>query len=369
MFTFGTMAMADYIEPTSTAPAGNTGAPVLVGVGTVNIAHKFGTWEGADPNIKTKDYIKSVLNNGSYAGSDGVNGVKGGFGEKLVVNGATRFLTSDLLTQVIALSGNSFDQFINTIKYSDKGVEKTAKALQGIIAGRMLGGISITNDINLAGNTNANPTYSLDFLATNVDTSSYKPTTNIGLGDSCNLYPADIGVTVGDGGGCPAGSFISYYKKPTFSGTITSTNNTNSQVVATCTKFNPSANPTNTGRCVSNTFASLSTVYEYSCNDISSPQNGQKTWGLSYNWCNSYSSAGPGVTATGECKFDVTVNKKNGKNPYAQHTLSNQNPSGPSGFTAMTSSGDTYTYSKQGTCASYTFQVRDDYGQYSNLVP
>lgn len=237
------MALADFVDNTSTAPADNTPNTILkVGTGTDETWEKVGVWQGTIPSSND---INLRLNSGSYAGD--ATGTKGGFAEKLVSQGATKFLTSDLLTQVnTKVSG--FDQFVNgnpiTYEYP-VGTTKTAKPLQGIIAGRMLGNIGLTDDADFS-KKQYNPAYSLDFLA---GTSSYKPTTNIGLGDSCNLYPVDIGTTIGSGGGCPAGSFISYYKKPTFSGTITSTNNTNSQVVATCTKFNPSANPTNTGRC------------------------------------------------------------------------------------------------------------------------
>ncbi len=376
MFTFGTMAMADYVDPTTTAPAGNTGAPVLVGVDTVNIAHKFGTWEGADPNKTTKDYIKSVLTNGSYAGSDGANGIKGGFGEKLVVNGATRFLTSDLLTQVDDQNTTkSFDQYLNIPKfvYPINTSAKNAKALQGIIAGRMLGGIAITNDINLSGNTAANPVYSLDFLATNFETSKHNPTTNIGLGDSCNLYAPDIGVTIGSGGGCPAGSYISYYSAPNFSGTLSGTNNTNNQVMATCTKFNPSTNPTNTGRCATNPFSTNTYTVERLCRRVNM---------TTYTTFGSCSFSDTDMGDTGQCKFSLVIDKtKNSKNPktHGYHwtfgggcgtggcqnghypTLNNVDPD--------TTGNISYVDSCNSTNSFWEWKSTDDYGQYMYWKP
>lgn len=256
VFTFGTLAMAEYVEPTSTAPSSNTGDVLRTGPRTTKTTvEKIGTWEFAkNPPDSTglAEYAKSadLLKDSTYVGDE--THKKGLFSEKLTVLGVSKIISGDLITMVDNKTGSSFDQFMNSTSYLyplNANSTTPAKPLEGIITGRMLGQIALTDkeDDFDPFNRKFNPAYSLDLLATN--TSSFNPTTNIGLGDSCNLYPADIGTSIGGGGGCPAGSYITYYKKPTFSGAITSTNNTNSQVVATCTQFNPSMTPKNTGRC------------------------------------------------------------------------------------------------------------------------
>ncbi len=381
LFVFSSMALADFTEKpigTSnppTAPNGNTGAPVLVGVDTVNIAHKFGTWEGADPNKTTKDYIKSVLTNGSYAGSETINGTKkGGFGEKLVVNGATRFLTSDLLTQVDDQNTTkSFDQYLNIPKfvYPINTSAKNSKPLQGIIAGRILGGIALTDKDDFE-TKQYTPAYSLDFQATST-APKFEPTTNIGLGDSCNLYAPDIGVTIGSGGGCPAGSYISYYSAPSFSGTLSGTNNTNNQIMATCTKFNPSANPTNTGRCATNPFSTNTYLVERLCRRVN------MTTYTSFTSCNFQDTD---MGDTGQCKFNLVIDKtKNSKNPktHGYHwtfgggcgtggclnghypTLNNVDPD--------TTGNISYVDSCNSTNSFWEWKATDDYGQYMYWKP
>ena len=255
IFTFGTVALADYVEPASTAPGSNTGAPLMTGPNATRTTfEKIGTWEFAkNPPDSTglAEYDKSadLLKDSTYAGDE--THKKGLFSEKLTVLGVSKIISGDLITKVDNTSGSSFDQFINstTFVYPEKTSAQSAKSLEGVITGRMLGKIALTDKEDSFDplNRSFNPAYTLDMLATN--TSNFAPTTNIGLGDSCNLHPADIGASIGDGGGCPAGSYITYYKAPTFSGTLSSTNNTNTQTIATCTQFNPSIAPKNTGKC------------------------------------------------------------------------------------------------------------------------
>ncbi len=246
IFTFGTAVLADYLEPTGTAPSNNTGDVLKTGPKSATLVtfEKIGIGDGTTitPN--------SLLSSGSYAG---IGSNKGGFMEKLVVSGVTTISNpADFTVRVQDVNNSGFDQFTSSnVQFFDKIKNQNinSKPLQAYIAGRILGKLAITDNADTGSTKNYNPSYSLDFLATG--TSNYAPTTNIGLGDFCDLYPVDLGKTVGDGGGCPAGSYMTMYKAPSFTTPVTSTNNTNSQVVATCTQFNPSISPKTLGRCSS----------------------------------------------------------------------------------------------------------------------
>ncbi len=262
-FTFGSMALANYVEPTATAPGSNTPDVVKTGPGAnvsgtravTVIKSKLGIGDGINlPN-------SSLLTAGSYIGTGcsgisclvqtGSTGDKGGFMEKLVVLGATGVVggsaPKNVLVKINDVGSNSskFDQYVYGAQYEYPlgASKKMAKALEAIVAGRYISKMMVT-DTPDTGNTDTSD-LSLNLQAT----STFKPTTNIGLGDTCDLYAYDLGSAVGDGGGCPKGSYMVWYKQPSFSGTLSATNNNNGVVFAKCRQFNPSASPTNTGHC------------------------------------------------------------------------------------------------------------------------
>ena len=259
--TFGVIALADYVEPASTAPNSNT-PEVLKTTGATALTYdKLGIGNGDYNFVPTI----TVLKDGSWFGvhDTKVDKKYGVFSDKLVSTGANKIGTNkipeDFIIQVIDKNNKGFDQYILSgiqFKKFPGEVDTTPKPLETLYNGRFVSKFAITDSADNGPKRLQDPNYTLDFQPT----SSFSPTTNIGLGDSCNLYPVDIGTTVGDGGGCPAGSYISYYKQPTFSGTLSTTNNTNSQTVATCTQFNPSASPKNTGHCTSKVFTNLNYV-------------------------------------------------------------------------------------------------------------
>lgn len=269
-FTFGSMALANYIEPQSTtnpsctwsntskAPECNTPTVVKTGPGAnvsgsravTVIKSKIGIGDG------TTFTGNSFVSTGSYIGTG--TGNKGGFAEKLYAGGTTSVIggstPKDLLIQIYDESSNkgTFDQYAAGTQYIyPVGASKRmTKALEAIVAGRYISKIAITNnqDVDDIQKRKLNPTNSLEFQPTS-GSNAFLPTTNIGLGNSCNLYPYDLGSTAGDGGGCPKGSYMTWYTPPTVSGAVTSTNNTNSTIVAKCKEFNPATSPTTTGHC------------------------------------------------------------------------------------------------------------------------
>lgn len=264
VFTFGTIALADYIEPTGSYTAVNTPDVVKTGPrATVATFEKIGIGDGTNsPDI-------SLLSSGSYAGSGSSD--KGVWSEKLYVAGVTSAIDTNSLFLVRVNNVNNttsslFDQYSNSVsfKYPSSSTAKSAKPVEASVAGRYISNFAITSneDNSTPGGTNPNG-FSLDLQAT-PGSGGFNPTTNIGLGNYCNLYPPDLGTVVGDGGGCPDGSYMTMYKAPSFSGTLSATNNTNSQIVATCREFNPSVNPTSTGKCAnSKNFTDLIRIGKY----------------------------------------------------------------------------------------------------------
>lgn len=251
IFTLGTAVLADYTDPVSSAPNGNTPDVLKTQSATARTYEKLGNGDGVTfPS-------KSLFTNGPYFGVTNSNSQKiGAYSDKFVVQGATGVINGQNLLVMTDLTA-SFDQYINSVKFRDKisNTDKTAKPLEAIVAGRYVSPVLITSDIDISQANSNNFTLELR------NASGFNPTTNIGLGNSCNLYYYDIGSSIdgvnyyGSGstvyktGGCPAGSYMSSYKGQLFGGTPTANSNTNGVVVATCTEFNPSATPVNTGHC------------------------------------------------------------------------------------------------------------------------
>lgn len=243
----GSSVLAKYVAPGGTFPnatvsgviSGNTPEVLKTRAGNFDSAvsyERLGIGDGTNTSNTKLD--RSLLENGPYT-------LLGTHVEKLVTLGASDVNKTSSVDFTIKGSGTKFDQYANPFTFTDIQTNITAnsKPLLAYIAGRYVSNFALTSDADATG-SNSNR-YSFDLQAT----SSFNPTTNIGLGNSCNLYPVDIGTTAGDGGGCPAGSFITQYKTPTLTGYATDANNNNTTVVATCTEFNPATSPTNLGHC------------------------------------------------------------------------------------------------------------------------
>ncbi len=349
LVTFGTAVLADYVEPTGTAPASNTGEVLKTGPKNTNSMtyEKIGIGDGTSAtisNIASQGWL--YLTAGSYAGS-GV-GDKGVKPDRLVVTGATGVVSGkDFIVRVDPITGNEFDQFKNNSSFKyDKFINNnvnpaptTPKPLEAFVAGRYISNFAITNSSDITTNSSPN-TYSLELR----EAGSFDPTTNIGLGNSCNLYPADLGNTIGDGGGCPAGTYMTRYIGPSYSGTLSSTNNTNTQVVATCTEFNPSINPTSGPHCsTGRTFSNAIRIGK----DISSG-----------SVCLFTISSGTSFTNS-----NVPANF-NGKNVKIRWYALGGNPA--RAYINTLDNQKTFTYG----CAqdSWEAEVYDDYGQYFNIT-
>lgn len=242
-FMFGTAVLADYVEPTGSPTGINTPEVLKTQSGTIRMVEKIGVGNGS---LRP---IESLLAQGPYIGVTQNNIHYGTYSEKFVSQGASTF-GNDL---TVFFSGNNtltnpnLDQYKNPIQ--------NIKPLQVILSGKLSSAVAITLDPDLASSAPNN--YSLDLKATS-GTNGFNPTTNVGLGNSCNLYPPDFGLSVDDGGGCPAGMYLSMFKDIDVGKfTATSTNNMNGAVVAVCTGFDPSPAPTNTGACTGKTFTDL----------------------------------------------------------------------------------------------------------------
>jgi hypothetical protein len=212
--------MADYVDPTSSAPNSNTGYPVKT---------------GPDTSVRTFEKIGTGGDCGTYDcwGLGNYFGI-GLYTDKLVAMGATQV---DGNIKILNRSGSVFDGYLypaQNLKDPNTQASFNSKPMEAIIPGMLSSQIIISNQES---SKPAGYTLQLE------PSTGFSPTTNIGLGNSCNLYPANLD------SGCLSDAFISMYKNPSFSGTLSSSNNTNSQVVATCTQFKPSTSPTNTGDC------------------------------------------------------------------------------------------------------------------------
>lgn len=239
LIAIGSSVLADYIEPTVAAPGNNTPNTILK-TGPANqvvtTVEKIGVGDG------TNQPSQSLLKNGGSFIS------LGGGSDKFVTIGASKvnaIPTSQTKSPndfFIKGDSSSFDQYINN---------STVKPLEAFIAGRYISKLAITGKEDDPADVTQrayNPAYDLDLQATSPANGDFNPTTNIGLGNTCNLYPGDMGNSL-DIGGCPQGSYMTMYKSPTWSGTLSSTNNNTNMMIAQCTYFNPSSNPTNTGDC------------------------------------------------------------------------------------------------------------------------
>jgi len=231
VFTFSSVAVADYVGSGSlsanTLPVLKTGPN-----GVARLYDKIGVSDGGS-TIPSNN----LLANGSYAGN-GV-GDKGVYPDSLVVTGVTNIKSAVKSLDLIVMNQKqnlSFDQYTTPGTFNFKftngsSIDLSAKPLEAVVPGRYISSLVITDKAGLnikSSNYNSElkPKYTLELQPT----ASFKPTTNIGLGDKCDLYPSDLGVNSGDGRGCPMGSFLSYYKAPSLSGVVTSTNNTNTQI-------------------------------------------------------------------------------------------------------------------------------------------
>lgn len=248
----GSGVLANYVEPSGTAPNNNTTSAILkTGPDTpVRTYEKIGTGNGTSgPNTQLLTY-GPFANMGLYTDK--------------FLNFGTSTISENLIVKANTEYSNIFDQYVSTFKYTDPNTQVqniNAKPLEAFIAGRFFSKLLITGT-----SEDYNPKYDLELRAT----STFTPTTNFGLGNSCNLYPSNLGIGVtpyyndatgktGCRGPFNAVSnnsiseydmaYVSSYKAPSFSGTPTASNNTNNQVVGTCTFFNPSASPTNIGGC------------------------------------------------------------------------------------------------------------------------
>ncbi len=341
ILTLGTMALADYVEPGSTPPSSNTPEVLKTESESARLYEKLGIGDG------TNSVAASLLSNGPYI-------LQGAFSDKFVSLGAGNVGTSTLPKNFVVkvpnignLGNTNFDQFKNQANFFKfPGNTKTvAKPLEAIVAGRYISKVAITSDEDPATSqkpNGSNPnSFSLDLKAT-TGSNGFSPTTNIGLGNTCNLYYYDIGSSVGDGGGCPAGMFMSMYKAQTYSGTATSSSNTNNQVVATCTSFNPSASPTNTGHCdTGRFFTDLDGIYK-------EPEN--QTTGSCVFTLGSARNVGGSVD---------TASFLGAKSRKIRWYVLGGNPS-----PAYYSAGDDKTYISYGCSSNWKAVVYDDYGQY-----
>ncbi len=349
-FTFGSMAMANYLEPATTAPGSNTPDVVKTGPGAnvsgsraiTAIKSKIGIGDG------TTFTGNSFLSTGSYVGTG--TGDKGGFAEKLYAGGTTSVIggstPKDLLIKINDVGSNKvmFDQYAYGTQYiyPVNANPRMTKALEAIVAGRYISKIAITNnqDVDDIQKRKLNPTNSLEFQPTS-GSNAFLPTTNIGLGNSCNLYAPDLGVTAGDGGGCPKGSYMTWYKVPTISGTISSSNNNNGVALATCKQFNPATSPTNTGGCnsVAKVFTNLNSIDKE-----------------------------PPISPSTVCTFSVGYQGanfiQNGKNVKIKWYSLGGNP-----YRSYISANDDKTYFTYG-CGQDSWEVvmTDDYGQFATAT-
>ncbi len=221
LVTVGSFVMADYVDPTSSAPSGNTGSVVKTGPDTsVRTFEKIGTGGTCD------SYGCNGLANFFYSGL---------YSDKLVTMGVSQI---DGNFEVFNRLGTVFDGYVypaQNLKDPNTQASFNSKPIEAVISGNLASRLIISNK------ETSQPAYALQLEpATNP---TFNPTTNIGLGDSCNLYPANLD------SGCLSDAYVSMFKNPSFSGTLSSSNNTNSQVVGTCTSFKPSTSPTSTGNC------------------------------------------------------------------------------------------------------------------------
>ena len=246
LITVASFATADYTDPTSSAPNNNTSPVLRTGPDTmVSTVEKIGTGDGTNaPSL-------SLLANGIFTN-------EGTYSDKLAGIGAT-IISDNFLIK--APSASSFDQYTNPIQnVTDPNTQTTdnTKPLEAILSGRLY-----SKKLVIANQETTNPTYDLE-LQSSVNP-TFNPTTNIGLGDTCKLYPANLGADInwGQNVGCSGGmvipgtsnvfeydvAYMSMYKNPSWTGTLSASNNTNNQVVGICTFFNPSSTPTDRGDC------------------------------------------------------------------------------------------------------------------------
>src|SRR3990167_970737 len=363
LIAIGSVTLANYVEPTdidssATPSSFNTGAVLKTGPDTtVRMFEKIGT--GGNTLQTEQDYqsFGTLLTSGIYSNL-------GTQSDKFVGIGSS-IIADDFVVKSDSQWSTDFDQYKDKFSY---GVSPTeARGLEAFVAGRYISKLLITgiDDIDYT------PKYDLELRAT----SSFSPTTNFGLGDSCSLYPSDLGTSISASinyTGCRGGfwdstksimeyemGYISMYKAPSWTGTLGANNNTNNQVVGTCTFFNPSANPTSKGRCyASKKIISTSTDEEVRCNDNTSSDYGKTSWSdsLNFNWCIGSNNSPGSLVNTGQCLMVITPDKN-----YAKNIKVSTNGSS---YSAPTDSSGSFT--KKGSCNSqWVFEVIDDYGQYA----
>lgn len=251
-FTVGLSTLAQYVGPTTTAPGNNTPAPLKTNYGNSNVStyEKIGTGNG------TSGPAIGLLANGTYSNL--------GLHSDTFTSLGTSIINSDLtipnLTDNGLTDNGYFDKYSNSFTYNDVHTNVNniiGKKIESMLSGRLISRILISD------NKTATPTYDLELRAT----SGFEPKTNIGLGNTCNLYPANLGSGVGYSAftGCHGPfwdatysinefemGYMSYYTPPSWTGALNAGNNTNNQVVGTCTFWNPAVNPQNIGACYPN---------------------------------------------------------------------------------------------------------------------
>ncbi len=338
---------ADYVGPASSPPNGNT-PPVL-------------KTESENPNNKDFLYEKigtgngnlypalSQLANGSYFGVTENGQAYGLFSDKSVVVGNT--IISDDFTVSSRNTSDPFDQYTNQFSYLSfpTNTSTTAKKIEALINGVLFSKVSVANDVG------ASNSYSLE-----LSTLNNTPTTNIGLGNTCSLYPQDIGTKIMDDLGCPAGSYMSMYQTPSFSGAISSTNNTNNQVVAQCTYFRPVNNPIMFDCHQSETEFFVGSRFLLAYGGRLNP-TGQKGKAFLVRG---------GQTSPGSCVFEAKVSTLQFKNPKIHGIVYKYDPVGAS-WNIIAQSGPTQTSTMSipyscNTVDQYKREwvITDDYGQW-----
>jgi hypothetical protein len=339
LITVGSLVMADYVDPTGGASSYNTPEVLKTGSDTEKMTvEKVGTSTSNTSSPKVGNFF-----------------ITGAFSDKLTVMGATQI---DKNFRVISekFTIPTFDQYTDSFTYIDPVTlaTHTSKPVEAVIPGRFTSKLIISNK-----ESGSTPTHRLMLEPS----STFTPTTNIGLGNSCDLYPQNFGFifNVNDpNGGCPAGSYFTTYKNlPTISGNPTAVNNNNYFKFGKCTYFAPSTTPSSTGRCY--TEKSFITTYhtkQIRCDDLSSPDYGQVTSSPgAISWCNS-----PNRSYTGLCYMTISPVRESTRN------------------IKVSTNGGAYVdsfngFSKIDTCTTSSFtplwvyEIIDAYGQYTTWTP
>lgn len=343
LITVGSLVMADYVDPTGGASSYNTPEVLKTGSDTEKMTvEKVGTSTSNTSSPKVGNFF-----------------ITGAFSDKLTVMGATQI---DKNFVVKSLASSLFDQYDNSFTYIDPVTlaTHTSKPVEAVIPGRFTSKLIISNK-----ESGSTPTHRLMLEPSSI----FTPTTNIGLGNSCDLYPENFGFVISYtpsdsgtlNGGCPAGSYFTTYKNlPTISGNPTAVNNNNYFKFGKCTYFAPSATPYSTGRCYTeNSFITKSNIKQVRCDNLSSPDYGTTAISPSSFWCQGNPLL---ISNTGLCSMVINPIKTSSRN-----------------IKVRTNAGayvDSFNgFSKLDTCNPtvgaplWVYEIIDAYGQYATWTP